>query len=297
MSELQGRICLITGGTNGIGKSAALALARMGGRVVIVGRDPVKTAQTVAELRSASNNPNVESLQADLSSLTQVRQLALDFRQRYDQLHVLINNAGALIPKRQITVDGYEMTFALNHLAYFLLTNLLLDTLKASAPARIINVSSDLHRAVRLNLDDLQNDSQTYAPMRIYGQSKLANVLFTTELAKRLAGSGVTANALHPGMVNTGFATTDTRWWMRLYLAMTKRFGRSPEKGAETIVYLASSPQVNQSNGQYFIDCKAVKPSAQGTDPNLARRLWEISERMVQPFLDPIVPSQTNVVS
>src|SRR5215207_6225037 len=204
MSE---KIILITGATNGIGKAAALELAKQGNTVVIVGRNPAKTQATVEEIKQQSGNSAVEGLIADLSSLADVRRLADEFRQRHSRLDVLINNAGALFAERELTVDGYEMTFAVNHLAYFLLTNLLLDLLKASAPARIVNVASDAHKGMKINFDDLQLE-KNYGGMMgpAYGQSKLANILFTYELARRLAGTGVTVNALHPGLVRTGFA-------------------------------------------------------------------------------------------
>ena len=201
---MQGKICLITGGTNGIGKSTAQALAQMGATVVIVGRNAPKTAQVVEEIRAASGNNNVDSLLADLSSQQEVRRLADEFKSKYSHLHVLLNNAGGVFMQRQLSVDGIEMTFALNHLAYFLLTNLLLDTIKASAPARIINVSSDAHTSGKIEFDNLQGERR-YSP-GAYGNSKLANILFTMELARRLEGTGVTVNALHPGFVATGFA-------------------------------------------------------------------------------------------
>jgi len=206
MNELTNKTILITGATNGIGKVAALELAKMGPTVVLVGRSPAKVAETVGEIKEKSRNPLVDGLVADLSSLSEVRRLAAEFRQKYPVLHVLVNNAGGVFASRQVTVDGYELTFALNHLAYFLLTNLLLDRLKSNAPARIVNVSSDLHARGQIDFDDLQNQ-QHYGPggLRAYSQSKLANILFTYELARRLAGTGVTANVLHPGVVATGF--------------------------------------------------------------------------------------------
>ncbi len=201
---MNGKICLVTGGTNGIGKSTALELARMGATVIVVGRDAQKTSHVLEEIRAASGNQNVNSLLADLSSQQEVRGLADQFKSKYSRLHVLINNAGGFFMRRQIRVDGIEMTFALNHLASFLLTNLLLDTIKASAPARIINVSSNAHTSGKIEFDNLQGERE-YGP-RAYDNSKLANILFTMELARRLEGTGVTVNALHPGFVATGFA-------------------------------------------------------------------------------------------
>src|SRR5687768_6952035 len=200
---MNGKICLVTGGTNGIGKSTALELARMGATVVIVGRDAQKTSQVVEEIRAASGNKNVDSLLADLSSQQEVRRLANEFKSKYSHLHVLLNNAGGFFMRRQLSVDGIEMTFALNHLAYFLLTNLLLDTMKASSPARIINVSSDAHAGGKIAFDNLEGEREYSAST--YGNSKLANILFTVELSRRLEGTGVTVNALHPGFVSTGF--------------------------------------------------------------------------------------------
>src|SRR5712692_8269845 len=204
MMTMQGKVCLITGGTNGIGKSTAQELARMGATVVIVGRNAQKTAQVVEEIRAASGNNTVDPLLADLSSQQEVRRLASEFKSKYSQLHVLLNNAGGTFTTRQLSVDGIEMTFALNHLAYFLLTNLLLDTIIASAPARIINVSSDAHAHGKIEFDNLQGE-RAFSGTGPYGNSKLANILFTTELARRMEGTGVTANALHPGLTSTGF--------------------------------------------------------------------------------------------
>lgn len=206
MTTMQGKVCLITGGTNGIGKSTAHELARMGATVVIVGRDAQKTSRVVEEIRQASGNNSVDSLLADLSSRQEVRRLANEFESKYPRLHVLLNNAGGVFMRRQLSVDGIETTFALNHLAPFLLTNLLLERLIASAPARIVNVSSGAHTSGKIEFDNLQGE-RDYGP-RAYGNSKLATILFTMELARRLEGTGVTANALHPGFVSTGFGKT-----------------------------------------------------------------------------------------
>jgi NAD(P)-dependent dehydrogenase (short-subunit alcohol dehydrogenase family) len=280
MTTMQGKICLITGGTNGIGKSTALALAQQGATVVIVGRNAQKTAQVVDELRSATRNKNVDALLADLSSQQEVRRLAGEFKSKYAQLHVLLNNAGAMFWSRQVTVDGYEMTFALNHLAYFLLTYLLLDTLKASAPARIINVSSAAHQRGKIDFEDLQSERH-YAGMEVYGNSKLANLLFTFELARRLEGTGVTVNALHPGFVNSGFAKNNTGLAFKLFGAVGPLIGRSPEKGAETSIYLASSPEVQGVTGKYFSDSKVIPTAPQALDSAAAKKLWEVSAGLV----------------
>lgn len=276
---LNGKICLVTGGTNGIGKASAQALAQMGATVVIVGRNASRTARLVEEIRLASGNRNVDSLLADLSSQQDIRRLADEFKSKYSRLHVLLNNAGAVFLKRQLSVDGIEMTFALNHLAYFLLTNLLLDTLKASAPARIINVSSNAHASGRIEFEDLQGE-RNYGP-RAYGNSKLANILFTVELARRLEGTGVTVNALHPGFVATGFARNNGRIIAALVSLVTPLVGRSPAKGAETSVYLASSPGVEGITGKYFHNSQIIPAAPQAGDLAVARKLWQVSAEMV----------------
>jgi NAD(P)-dependent dehydrogenase (short-subunit alcohol dehydrogenase family) len=276
---MNGKICLVTGATNGIGKATAQALARMGATVVIVGRNASKTAQTVKEIRAASVNKNVDSLLADLSSQQEIQRLADEFKSKYSHLHVLINNAGGFFMKRQISVDGIEMTFALNHLASFLLTNLLLDTLEASAPARIINVSSGAHTSGKIEFDNLQGE-RNYRP-RAYDDSKLANVLFTMELARRLDGSGVTVNALHPGFVATGFAKNNGRVIAAFIGLLAPLVARSPAKGAETSVYLASSPSVDGITGEYFHDSRVVPVAPQATDIVVARKLWDVSTEMV----------------
>ena len=203
---MNGKICLVTGATNGIGKATALALAQMGATVVIVGRNPAKSAAEVSEIKHISGNDAVEALIADLSIMSQVRHIADQFKAKYQQLHVLVNNAGGTFFKRQVTAEGFEKTFALNHLNSFLLTSLLLDTLKASAPARIVNVASDAHKGAQLDFDDLQSEKSRFS-LTAYGRSKLATVVFSYELARRLSGTGVTANVLHPGLVRTGFAS------------------------------------------------------------------------------------------
>jgi len=276
---MQGKICLITGATSGIGKATAQALAQMGATVVIVGRNASRTAQLVEEMRLASGNKNVDSLLADLSSQAEVRRLASEFKSKYSHLHVLLNNAGAVFLQRQLSVDGIEMTFALNHLAYFLLTNLLLDTIKASAPARIINVASDAHASGRIEFDNLQGE-RGFSP-RAYGNSKLANILFTLELARRLEGTGVTVNALHPGFVATGFAKNNGRVIAALISIVAPLVGRSPAKGAETSVYLASSPNVEGMTGKYFYDSHVIPAAPQAGDMAVARKLWDVSAEMV----------------
>jgi NAD(P)-dependent dehydrogenase (short-subunit alcohol dehydrogenase family) len=280
MTTMQGRICLITGGTNGIGKSTALSLARMGATVVIVGRNAQKTAQVADEMRAATSNKNIDTLVADLASLQEVRRLAEDFKRQYAQLHVLLNNAGAMFWTRQLSADGFEMTFAVNHLAHFLLTNLLLDIVRAGAPARIINVSSRAHQRGKLDFADLQSERH-YAGMAVYGRSKLANLLFTLELSRRLEGTGVTVNALHPGFVNSGFAKNNPGLAFKLFGAVGPLVARSPEKGAETSIYLASSPEVEGVTGKYFSDSKITQPAPQALDAAAAKMLWDVSARLV----------------
>jgi NAD(P)-dependent dehydrogenase (short-subunit alcohol dehydrogenase family) len=278
--NMSGKICLVTGATNGIGKAAAQALAQMGATVVIVGRNAPKTAKLVEEIRATSGNQNVDFLLADLSSQQEVRRLAEEFKSKYSHLHVLLNNAGGTFTTRQLSVDGIEMTFALNHLAYFLLTNLLLETLKASAPARIINVSSDAHSGGKIEFDNLQGE-RSYSSFGPYGNSKLANILFTTELARRLEGTGVTVNALHPGLTSTGFGKNNPGFFMKIMGVVIPLIGRSPEKGAETSIYLASSPEVEGSTGKYFVDCKVTQPAPQAADSATAKKLWDVSAEMV----------------
>ena len=277
--NMNGKICLVTGGTNGIGKATAQALAAMRATVIIVGRDVLKTSQVAEEIRAASGSNTVDSLLADLSSPQEVRWLADKFKRKYSHLHVLINNAGGFFMRRQLRGNGIEMTFALNHLAGFLLTNLLLDTIKASAPARIINVSSNAHASGKIEFDNLQGE-RDYGP-RAYDNSKLANILFTMELARRLEGTGVTVNALHPGFVATGFAKNNGKVIAALVSIFAPLVARSPAKGAETSVYLASSPSVEGITGKYFYDSHVIATAPQATDTAVARKLWDVSAEMV----------------
>lgn len=270
---------MITGATSGIGAVAAMELARLGATVVGVGRNPEKCASVAARIQKETNNPYVEYLVADLASQAQVRQLVETFNAKYTNLDVLVNNAGAYFSTRQESADGIEMTFALNHLNYFLLTNLLLDNLKASAPARVINVSSNAHWSSQINFADIEG-RRRYSSWTAYGQSKVANVLFTYELARRLDGNGMTANALHPGFVASGFGHNNRDligWGTRV---AQKIAGRTPEEGAQTITYLVSSPEVEGVSGKYFVDKKAVPSSPASYDEGSARRLWELSEAM-----------------
>jgi retinol dehydrogenase 14 len=278
MPSLHGKTVLVTGATSGIGKATARALARMGARVLIVGRDPAKCAAVQDELK-ADTGGTVERLAADLSSQASIRQLAEEVRSRTGGLHVLVNNAGGYFGSRRLTVDGLEYTFALNHLAYFLLTNLLLDMLVKSAPARVVSVSSGAQAMGRIDFNDLQGEKR-YGPQRAYSQSKLANVLFTYELARRLAGTGVTANCLHPGVVRTGFGKADPSPFMRFMIDTASRFMLSPEDGAATSVHLASSPEVEGVSGTYFAKSKPVRSSRISYDAGTAERLWAISAEL-----------------
>jgi NAD(P)-dependent dehydrogenase (short-subunit alcohol dehydrogenase family) len=279
-SSMQGKICMVTGANSGIGKATALALAQMGATVVMVCRDRARGEEARSEITTKSRNNAVDLLQADLSSQQSIRQLVENFQHQYTQLHVLINNAGASFPgRRRETVDGLEMTFAVNYLAPFLLTNLLLDMLKASAPARIVNVSSNSHEAGYIKLDDLQ--AEHHRSMRAYGQSKLAVVLFTYELARRLQGTRGTANCLHPGFVATHFAQRDVGPAVRLLVKLIGSFGTSPEEGAKTSIYLASSPEVEGVTGKYFVKSIPKRSASISYDESLQRQLWEQSAKLV----------------
>ncbi|WP_342378641.1 SDR family oxidoreductase [Myxococcus stipitatus] len=277
-TRLDGKVCLITGATGGIGLETAKALGRMGATVVLVGRDPGRTQAAVEAVKQAVAGAQVDTLRADLSSMQSVRALAADFRSRYSRLDVLLNNAGLIIDRRQTTVDGFEATFATNHLAPFLLTHLLLDLLEASGPSRVVNVSSDAHRVGKVDFDDLQSE-RSYDGFRVYATSKLANILFTRALAKRLAGTAVTTNAVHPGVVRTGFGH-NTQGFFRWIVKLGAPFMLSAEGGARTSIYLSSSPEVEGVSGQYFIRRRQRKPSAAAQDDVSAERLWLESARL-----------------
>src|SRR5437763_6425125 len=279
-SSMQGKVCIVTGANSGIGKATALALAQMGATVVMVCRDRARAEQARSEITTKSRNNAVDLLQADLSSQQSIRQLVENFQHHYTQLHVLINNAGAAFPGRRETVDGLEMTFAVNYLAPFLLTNLLLDMLKASAPARIVNVSSNSHEAGYIKLDNLQSKNP-YGSMKVYGQAKLAVVLFTYELARRLEGTGVTVNCLHPGFVATHFGQRDAGPAFGLLVKVIGSFGTSPEKGAKTSIYLASSPEVEGVTEKYFVKSMPKRSAAISYDESLQQHLWEQSAQLV----------------
>jgi NAD(P)-dependent dehydrogenase (short-subunit alcohol dehydrogenase family) len=276
--EMKGKTCVVTGGSSGIGLETALELARGGAKVTLVSRSAERCQAAVGRIRQETGNGEVDFIAADLSSQAEVRRAAEEFLRRQERLDVLVNNAGGFFWKRMETVDGLELTFALNHLSYFLLTGLLLERLKASAPARIVCVSSDAHRGARLNFDDLQNRSK-YAGFRVYAQSKLMNVLFTYELSRRLEGSRVTANALHPGFVASGFAKNNGLLF-RLAMPLAQIGAISPQEGARTSITLASSPEVEGVSGKYFTKEKEVQSDPASYDEQSARRLWDTSAKM-----------------
>lgn len=277
MSE--SKICLVTGATAGIGQEAARVLAGQGMHVVVVGRNEQKTATTVAQIRQQTGNHAVHYLLADFASQASTRQLAAEFQSRYGRLDVLVNNAGAFFLARQQNDAGLELTFAVNHLGYFLLTHLLLDRLKASAPARIVNVSSNAHEWGVMDFADLQF-TQGYKGMKAYARSKLANLLFTYELARRLEGSGVTVNALHPGFVATDLGANNIPVVGRWVKWLINRRAISVAEGAKTVVYLATAPEVEGVTGQYFVKCKAVPSTPASHDRAAAQQLWQISEEL-----------------
>ena len=276
--DMHGKTVLVTGATQGIGRVTARELARQGATTVLVARDRARGEAVVAEIQQQTGNQAVSLLIADLSSQASIRALAEAFTAKHDALHVLVNNAGSIFIPRQTTVDGLEMTFATNHLGYFLLTHLLLDVLRASAPARIVNVASAAHRRATLDFDDLQSE-RGYSGMGAYSRSKLANILYTYELARRLEGSGVTANCLHPGVVRTGFGR-NTQGIFKLGVKLIAPFMLSDEQGADTSIYLASAPEVEGVTGKYFAKREAIRSNPQSHDRAAAERLWDISLEM-----------------
>jgi NAD(P)-dependent dehydrogenase (short-subunit alcohol dehydrogenase family) len=276
---VKNKVCVITGATDGIGKEAAYGLALLGAKLLIHGRDPDKGTRAVAELKARSRNPAIEFLQADFGSLADVRRLAAALMERTPHIDVLINNAGGMFVNRTVSKDGYELTFAVNHLAPFLLTHLLLNALKSATQARIVTTASNAHRGATLDFDDLQA-TRKYAAMGAYGRSKLANILFTRALAKRLEGTTVTATCLHPGFVRTSIGR-DMGAIPRGIFRLISQFVRSPQKGAQTLVYLASSAQVQGASGGYYFDCKLTQPAPAGQDDKAAEQLWQVSEKLV----------------
>jgi retinol dehydrogenase-14 len=280
LRPMAGKNALITGGTGGIGRATAVGLARLGARVGITGRDEARTRGAADAIARESGNPMVDAFAADMSSQAEVRRLAAVVLETYPRLDVLVNNVGGFWATRHITVDGLEHTFAVNHLAGFLLTDLLLDRLKGSSPARIVTVSSDAQRMGKLNFDDLQGEVK-YSGQQAYNQSKLANVVFTYELARRLEGTGVTANALHPGVVRTSFAAEDSSRLLTVMIPLMRPFMKTPEKGAATSVYLASSPEVGGLSGKYFAGHQPKASNSNSYDTATAARLWQVSSDLV----------------
>ena len=280
--DIRGKTVLLTGGTSGIGLEASVALARQGARVVMVGRNQAKTEAAVADVSTRSGSKEVSSLLCDFSSQASVRALANAVRSRLDRLDVLVNNAGGVNKARQVTVDGIEATFAVNHLGYFLLTNLLLDLVVKSAPARVVTVASVGHRRGTLDFEDLGFERGGYSIMRAYARSKLANILFAAELARRLAGSGVTSNSLHPGSVDTNIWSGAPLWAKPIIQLVFRPFFISAERGGQRIVQLAASPALEGVTGRYFENGEAVDPAPLARDASLATRLWDVSARMVK---------------
>lgn len=284
MPDMHGKTVVVTGGNSGIGLETAAALATMGARVLVTARNADKGRAAVANITQRNDgHAQVQLVVFDLADLASVRRGAAEILEQAPRIDVLVNNAGLVLSERRETVDGYEATFAINHLGPFLLTNLLLDRMRESAPARVVDVASTAHASARkgITFDDLQS-TQRYSGMRVYGQSKLANILFTLELARRLDGSGVTANSLHPGTVRTGYgADGDTRGFLALGLKLSGPFFLTPAKGAQTSIYLASSAEVEGVSGQYFVKCKPVQPKRPARDAEAAHRLWRVSEELV----------------
>lgn len=278
---MRGKICLVTGATSGIGYETALGLARAGAHIGIVGRDPARTQQSVRRIRAEVADATVDAFVADLSSQAEIRRLADDVRGRYPRLDVLVNNAGAIFDTRQVTVDGLERTWAFDHLGYVLLTLELLDLLKAGTPARIVNVASAAHMRGRIDFDDLEG-VRRYGAMKAYSQAKLGNVLFTCALARRLKGSGVTVNALHPGVVASGFAK-ETGGWFGFAWGLIRPFLIKPEDGAKTSLFLATAPEVAEVSGRYFAKCCETPSSVYSQDRAVQERVWDLSLAQVGP--------------
>ena len=277
---MTGKTVLVTGGTGGIGRATAAGLAAFGARVGITGRDTARTQAVAAEIARESGNTAVDAFPADMSSQDEVRRLAAEVLTAYPRLDVLVNNVGGFWATRHVTADGLEHTLAVNHLAGFLLTELLLDRLKASAPARIVTVSSNAQATGKLNFDDLQGE-RSYSGQRAYSQSKLANVMFTYELARRLEGTGVTATVLHPGLVRTAFSAEDPSVLAKIMIPLLRPFTKTPARGAVTSIYLASAPDVEGVTGQYFANRQPKTSNKASYDKAAAARLWQTSADLV----------------
>jgi NAD(P)-dependent dehydrogenase (short-subunit alcohol dehydrogenase family) len=275
---LEEKTVLVTGATSGIGEATTVGLARLGARVGITARNEAKGQTAAEQIRRQAPGADIQLFVCDFASQASIRALAADVDRRFDRLHVLVNNAGAVHQKRELSADGLELTFAVNHLGYFLLTNLLLPKLRASAPARIVSTASAAHRMGRLRWDDLQAE-RGYRALRVYGTSKLANILFTRELARRLEGTGVTANCFHPGVVASGFGRNDGGLFA-LGVRIAAAFMRTPEQAAETAIWLAASPEVAGVSGKYFTDRHEARPSAAASNDADAAKLWDVSAKL-----------------
>ncbi|KKK45778.1 MAG: Rhamnolipids biosynthesis 3-oxoacyl-[acyl-carrier-protein] reductase [Candidatus Lokiarchaeum sp. GC14_75] len=275
---IEGKICLITGANSGIGKATAIGLAKEGATIIMICRDKERGEKAKKDIVVLTNNKNVELFLCDLSSQRDIRRFVSEFKEKYQSLHVLINNAGVMISKRIFSNEGFEMNFAVNHLAPFLLTNLLLDILKKSAPARIINVSSGLHKRGKIDFEDLQNENKKTGLFKMYGDSKLALMLWSYELSRRLERTNVTINTVHPGVVNTNLGRHQSKFSQ----GFGRLFFKKPEKGAETSIYLASSPEVEGITGKYFVKKEPRQSSKESYNEEYAKRIWEISAKMTR---------------
>ena len=274
---MKDRICLITGFTSGIGKETAFGLAGKGATLILICRDKAKGEEVIKEIKNKTGNSNLHLYIADLSSQKEIRRVATEIKEQHPVIDVLINNAGGINEKHELTEDGIELTFAVNHLAYFMLTLLLLDNVKSSGYARIINVASDAHQFSKLDFDDL-NSTNSFNPMKVYGMTKLANIMFTYEMARKLNDTHVSVNAMHPGGVNTNFGK-NMKGVAGAYFRLSP-FSRKPEKGAETVIWLASSPEVEGVSGKYFMDKKEKKSNSFSYNKDAQKKLWEESEKM-----------------
>ena len=275
---MEGKICIITGANSGIGKATAIGLANLNATLVMLCRDKERGESAQKEIIELTGNNNVELILCDLSSQEEIRNFAIVFKKKYNNLHILINNAGVMLSKRALSVDGFEMNFAVNHLAPFLLTNLLLDMLKKSAPSRIINVGSAAHRMGKIDFEDLQRENKKGRPMGLYGNSKLAMTLVSYELSRKLEGSNVTVNVLHPGLINTNLGRDRSS----TSKGFANKFFKSPEIGAETSIFLATSPEVEGITGKYFTKKKVKDSSKKSYNEEYAKRMWEISLEMTK---------------
>ncbi|MBM3381714.1 MAG: SDR family oxidoreductase [Betaproteobacteria bacterium] len=283
--QLKGRICLVTGANSGIGKETALGLARRGASVLAVCRDRSKGEVAVSEIKKASGSKSVSLFTADLTQMSEMHTLQADIREKYGQLHVLVNNAGAIFGERKTSEDGVELTFATNHLNYFIMSHLFLDLLKKGAheckqPSRIVNVASEAHRQIRSETIDWQFENSDYKPMFVYGLSKLANILFTRELALRLNPAEIATNCLHPGVVRTGFGTQNDWGFLGVLFNAARPLFLTPEKGARTSLYLAAELEGAKTHGAYFKNCREAKPSQLAFNEKMAKNLWETSVRL-----------------